>query len=116
MIDMRKLDPDDRRPAYLQVVEALRADIDSGELAPGEKLPSHQDLVSHYGVSTGTVKRALGELQGAGLIVSRQGQGAFVRTNRTVSDTGAADLAELRRAVTELSERVQAVERRIAEL
>jgi DNA-binding GntR family transcriptional regulator len=117
MFDMRKLDPDDRRPPYLQVAEALRADIDAGVFAPGEKLPSHQDLVSHFGVAAGTVKRALGELQGAGLIVSRQGQGAFVRTNRAGSDGGtASELAELRQAVAELSDRVQAVERRLAEL
>lgn len=35
-------------------------------LQPGMKLPTHQQLVSQYGVSVGTVKRALGELQGAG--------------------------------------------------
>lgn len=116
LFDLPKLDPDDRRPAYLQVAEALRADIDAGTLPPGAKLPSHQDLVSHYGVSSGTIKRALGELQGAGVIVSRQGQGAFVRTNRPASDHSASELAELRRAVAELSDRVQVVERRLAEL
>lgn len=84
MLDMRELDPDDVRPPYAQVVDALRSDIEHGVLQPGAKLPTHQQLVAQYGVSVGTVKRAFGELQGAGLIISRQGQGAFVRTRRSL--------------------------------
>lgn len=81
---MRQLDPDDVRPPYAQVVDAIRSDIEHGVLQPGAKLPTHQQLVTQYGVSVGTVKRAFGELQGAGLIISRQGQGAFVRTRRSL--------------------------------
>lgn len=81
------LDPDDTRPPYAQVVDALRREIEAGALQPGAKLPTHQELVSYYGVSVGTIKRALGELQGAGLIISRQGQGAFVRTRRSVLES-----------------------------
>lgn len=84
MLDVRNLDPDDTRPPYAQVVDALRREIEQGVLRPGAKLPTHQQLVSQYKVSIGTVKRALGELQGAGLIISRQGQGAFVRTRRSL--------------------------------
>lgn len=87
MLDMRKLDPDDVRPPYAQVVDALRSEIEEGALRPGAKLPTHQQLVSQYEVSVGTVKRALSELQGAGLIVSRQGQGAFVRTRRSLLES-----------------------------
>ena len=71
MLRMPTLDPDDARPPYAQVVDALRRDIEEGVLQPGAKLPTHQQLVSQYGVSVGTIKRALGELQGAGLIISR---------------------------------------------
>ncbi len=84
MPHVQTLDPDDTRPPYAQVVDALRRDIENGVLRPGMKLPSHQRLVSQYRVSLGTVKRALGELQGAGLVISRQGQGAFVRTRRSL--------------------------------
>ncbi|MGH8931921.1 MAG: GntR family transcriptional regulator [Egibacteraceae bacterium] len=78
------LDPDDTRPPYAQVVDTLRREIEQGVLPPGAKLPTHQELRSQYGVSVGTIKRALGELQGAGLVISRQGQGTFVRTRRSV--------------------------------
>lgn len=81
------LDPDDTRPPYVQVVETLRREIEQGVLAPGAKLPTHQELASRYGVSIGTVKRALGELQGAGLVLSRQGQGTYVRTRRTLLES-----------------------------
>ncbi len=84
MVDMGNLDPDDVRPPYAQVADALRNEIEQGVLQPGAKLPTHQQLVSQYNVSLGTVKRALGELQGAGLVISRQGQGAFVRTRRSL--------------------------------
>lgn len=84
---MLKLDPDDPRPPYAQVVDALRREIELGALPSGTKLPTHEQLRLHYGVSVGTIKRALGELQGAGLIVSRQGQGAFVRTQRSLLET-----------------------------
>ena len=84
---MSRLDPDDARPPYSQVVEALRNEIEQGALPPGAKLPTHQELVSQFGVSVGTIKRALGELQGAGLILSRQGQGAYVRTRRTLLES-----------------------------
>jgi DNA-binding transcriptional regulator YhcF (GntR family) len=87
MLYMVTLDPDDTRPPYVQVVAALRQEIEQGVLQPGAKLPTQRQLVSRYGVSTGTIKRALGELQGAGLIVSRQGQGAFVRTRRSVLES-----------------------------
>lgn len=87
MLNMPPLDPDDPRPPYAQVVDALRREIEEGALPPGVKLPTHQQLVSEYGVSVGTIKRALGELQGAGLIISRQGQGAYVRTRRSVLES-----------------------------
>ena len=114
MSDMRKLDPDDARPPYMQVAAALRAEISAGAFAPGEPLPPHRELVDHFGVSLGTVKRALGELQGGGLVVSRQGQRAFVRSSASQgSDNPEPSLAELAAALRALTDRVAAVERRL---
>jgi DNA-binding transcriptional regulator YhcF (GntR family) len=78
------LDPDDPRPPYAQVVDIIRREIELGVLPPGKKLPTHQEMSTFYRVSVGTIKRAIGELQGAGLVISRQGQGVFVRTRRTL--------------------------------
>src|SRR6266542_3869934 len=43
------LDPDDPRPPYVQVANALRDAVNGGTLRPGEKLPSGSDLAERYG-------------------------------------------------------------------
>ena len=74
------LDPDDPRPPYVQVANALRDAITSGTLRPGEKLPSGSDLAERYGVARMTVQNAVRLLRDEGLVVSRQGSGVFVRS------------------------------------
>ncbi|MGD9988684.1 GntR family transcriptional regulator [Pseudonocardia sp.] len=73
------LDPDDPRPPYQQVANALRASILTRKLAPGDKLPSGPQLSEHYGVARMTVQQAIRVLRDEGLVVSRQGSGVFVR-------------------------------------
>ena len=53
------LDPDDPRPPYQQVANALRAAILTRKLAPGEKLPSGSELASRYGVARMTIQQAI---------------------------------------------------------
>jgi len=74
------LDPDDPRPPYVQVANALRDSISSGTLHPGEKLPSGSELADRYGVARMTIQNALRVLRDEGLVVSRQGSGTFVRS------------------------------------
>jgi DNA-binding transcriptional regulator YhcF (GntR family) len=73
------LDPDDPRPPYQQVANALRAAILTRKLASGEKLPSGNELAQRYGVARMTIQQAIRLLRDDGLIVSRQGSGVFVR-------------------------------------
>ena len=73
------LDPDDPRPPYLQIANALRAAILTRQLTPGEQLPSGNELAKRYGVARMTVQQALRVLRDEGLIVTRQGSGVFVR-------------------------------------
>jgi len=72
-------DPDDPRPPYVQIANALRAAILTRSLAPGEQLPSGSELARRYGVARQTVQQAFRVLRDEGLIVSRQGSGVFVR-------------------------------------
>ncbi|WP_020670418.1 GntR family transcriptional regulator [Amycolatopsis nigrescens] len=74
-----QLDPDDPRPPYVQVANALRAAILTKKFSAGDKLPSRQELAKAYNVAPMTVQNALRELREEGLIVSRQGSGVFVR-------------------------------------
>jgi DNA-binding GntR family transcriptional regulator len=80
------LDPDDPRPPFQQVANALRAAIRTRRFEPGEKLPSLNELSKSYGVSLMTVQKAIGVIRDEGLIISRQGKGSFVRqrTERAV--------------------------------
>jgi len=76
---LRDLDPADDRPVYRRIADALREAIESGELAPGDKLPSETELTARYGVAGGTVRQALGVLRGEGIVVAEHGRGVFVR-------------------------------------
>jgi len=73
------LDPEDPRPPYQQVANALRAAILTRKFSPGDKLPSQQQLAAHYGVARMTIQQALRILREEGLILSRSGSGVFVR-------------------------------------
>lgn len=73
------IDPADPRPAYEQIAAELRQAIESGELAPGDRLPRERELTERYGVAPMTARQAVGVLRNAGLVDSQQGKGAFVR-------------------------------------
>jgi GntR family transcriptional regulator len=65
-------------PFYRQIVDQVAGLIRSGQLAPGTQLPPFRDLAPQLRVSLITVRRAYADLEQAGLIVKRQGQGTFV--------------------------------------
>jgi len=64
--------------AYLRVADDIASRIASGELAPGARLRSERDLAEYYGVSYGTVRRAMQVLRDRGLITTIHGRGTFV--------------------------------------
>jgi len=65
-------------PLYHQVKEELRARIVANEFAPGVALPTEEQICAEYRVSRITVRRALDELIGEGMITKRHGIGSFV--------------------------------------
>jgi GntR family transcriptional regulator len=76
---MRDFTPNDERPLYLQLADVLRDAIESGELGPGDKLPSRSQLCDRYGLAHMTVGRTIDELHREGLLLRRQGSGVYVR-------------------------------------
>ena len=72
-------------PFYRQVVDGIGDQVRGGHLSPGARLPSVRALATQLEVSLITVRRAYADLEQAGLIVRRQGQGTFV-----AEDVGAA--------------------------
>lgn len=63
---------------WRQIADDIAADIDSGVLAPGWKLPPETELAESYGAARNTVRRAVAELVKDGLLIVVHGRGTFV--------------------------------------
>ena len=66
------------RPLYLQVRDALAGRIAAGEWKPETAVPNENDLAREFGVSPGTMRKALDLLEAEALVTRRQGRGTFV--------------------------------------
>lgn len=67
------------RARYKQVVDAFAAEIRSGALRPGMRLPTHRQLATQHGLALATASRAYAELEAMGLVIGETGRGTFVR-------------------------------------
>lgn len=65
-------------PLYYRIKQDLLTALESGELKPGDRLPSERELVERYGVSRMTVRHAMGHLEQEGWVRRLQGRGCFV--------------------------------------
>ena len=63
------------RPLYLQLKDLLLRDMETRQWRPGEALPSEIELAARFGVSQGTVRKAIDALAADNLVVRRQGKG-----------------------------------------
>lgn len=69
------------KPKYYTLMEQLRSSILSGEIRPGQKLPSENELVRQYGLSRHTVRKALEILANEGYVEAFHGKGTFCSEN-----------------------------------
>lgn len=65
-------------PLYKEAKRVLTQSLAQGEWRPGEALPSEPKLAQRYGVSIGTLRKAIDELVAEGVVVRRQGSGTYV--------------------------------------
>lgn len=72
------LDRGSSHPVYRQIQEQLRFLIESGQLSPGSRLPSAQQLADNLSINRNTVLSAYGELARAGYVYFQPGRGTFV--------------------------------------
>lgn len=63
---------------YEKIITWIQEELQSGQISPGEKLPSEQELSERFQVSRQTVRRALEELVKEGLVESRRGSGSYL--------------------------------------
>lgn len=67
------------RSRYKTLVDAFAADIRSGKLLPGTRLPTHRQLAATEGLALVTASRVYAELEAMGLVSGETGRGTFVR-------------------------------------
>ena len=99
-----------------QVADALAADIRTGRLAAGDKLPAQAVLASQFLVSRTVVREAVSRLKSLGLVDSRQGSGVFVNELGFSPLNFDARLAASRQAVVQIVEVRRALEAEVAGL
>jgi GntR family transcriptional repressor for pyruvate dehydrogenase complex len=107
-----------------RVIEELQQRISLGALAPGERLPTEDQLTAQLGVSRTTLREAVGVLTHAGLIDVRQGDGSYVRKapeaeeplDRRLRRAAASEVYEIRRLLELETARLAAARRTGADL
>jgi GntR family transcriptional regulator len=66
------------RPLFAQIEELIVDRVRAGEWKPGEPLPSESEFAQFYGVSQGTVRKAVAQMATDNLVVRFRGKGTFV--------------------------------------
>lgn len=100
---MNDLDPGGREPPVSRrIADDLRRKIETGELAPGARLPSERELAARYGAARNTAREAARLLAEEGLVVAEHGRGVFVRPTKPLVRFG-NDRYSPRHRVTDLS-------------
>jgi len=88
-------------PIYVQIVEQVRQRVASGELRPGDQLPTVRQMATDLRVNFNTVARAYRLLDEAGLISTQQGRGTYIwegPTEETLKQLKQKSLQELARS------------------
>ncbi|MBU3735631.1 MAG: GntR family transcriptional regulator [Methylobacterium sp.] len=69
------------QPLYQQIKSLIVQRLIAGEWTPGLVIPSEMDLAARFGVSQGTVRKAVDELAAENILIRRQGKGTYVATH-----------------------------------
>lgn len=100
---------------YMYVKEWILQQVESGHLAPGSRLPSELELAQTLGVSLVTVRTALTELQGEGVIGRQQGRGTFVLSHGFFLSSRLEDLVSLTDLITDAGYQATVTDLKISE-
>jgi GntR family transcriptional regulator len=100
-----EIDPASGWPLSAQLAQLLRELIRSGQLIPGDRVPSEPQLARDHAVSRDTAQRALAMLANEGLITRRRGVGSIVATVDPVTEVRAAPGARISARLPTAAER-----------
>ena len=82
-------------PLYQQISELLIRDIAAGRLTDGTRLPPEREMAAGMGIAVGTLRKALAELAGKGMLERVQGSGNYIRARSGVDSVYALFRLEL---------------------
>ncbi|MHC1685457.1 MAG: GntR family transcriptional regulator [Clostridiaceae bacterium] len=71
-------------PIYMQIIQKIKADIVSGKLKGGDKMPSVREFSENFKVNPNTVQRVFQELEREGITYSQRGIGTFIVEGDTI--------------------------------
>jgi GntR family transcriptional regulator len=93
-------------PIYIQIIQKIKADIVSGKLKRGEKMPSVREFSENFKVNPNTVQRVFIELEREGITYSQRGIGTFIAEGVEIVDMLKTTQAEgyAKRFADEMSE------------
>ncbi len=74
----------DGGPIYQQIIDRVKRQVATGQLAPGDRLPSARELAAEAMVNPNTVMRSFQELERQGMTKSNRGLGTFLREDLDV--------------------------------
>ncbi len=71
---------DGSRPLYKEVKLAITRILSAGEIGGGDAIPTEKQLSERFGVSVGTIRKAIDELVAERVLIRQQGRGTFLAT------------------------------------
>jgi GntR family transcriptional regulator len=74
-----RIDPNSTVPIYLQIVYSIKFQVATGQLKPGEQLPTVRKLATDLCINPNTVARSYDSLDTEGVITTQRGRGTYVR-------------------------------------
>jgi len=103
---------------YQQIVEQIQKLIKTGEMQPGDRLPSERKLAETFKVSRNSVREAIRALAEKGVLVSRLGDGTYLAPSDTtlLTETLAKAIGQQKKYIQEIFELRHIIEPQIAAL
>jgi GntR family transcriptional regulator len=84
-----EIDPGNSLPLYAQIEGILASSIAAGDLQPGGRLPTEEDLIARFAVSRTTIRMTIQNLARRGLVELRRGRGTFVAQPKITQELSA---------------------------
>lgn len=81
-------------PIYIQVINKIKKDIISGDLKPGDKMPSTRELAKTLGINPNTASRVYKEMEIENLCYTKRGLGTYITESNKIVESIRNEMAQ----------------------